>query len=166
MQLHTPIRAICFDWGGTLMSETFGTADVPMVQWRQVAVVEGIEDCLKSLHGRYPLCVATNASVSDAAMVKQALTRVGLECYFDHYFCATDVGYTKAQPQFWQTVTRELNLPASEIVMVGDSLTQDVLAPQRFGIQSVWFNPYAQKFVDETVLFVKNWQEFLQLLPE
>ena len=41
-------------------------------------MIEGVEDCLKALYGHYPLCIATNASVSNAQMVRQALARVGL----------------------------------------------------------------------------------------
>ena len=164
--LHSPIRAVCFDWGGTLMSELFGAADLPMAKWREVAVIDGIEDCLKALHGQYPLCVATNASVSNATMIKQALARVGLDRYFEHYFCAADLYCYKDQPQFWKTVTQTLNLPAPEILMVGDSLMQDVLAPKRFGIQTVWYNPNQQHASDKTILSVKNWAEFLRLISE
>ena len=49
MSLRLPNRAICFDWGGTLMSEAIGAADVPMAQWSNVAATEGIESCLQAL---------------------------------------------------------------------------------------------------------------------
>ena len=37
-------------------------------------------------------------------------------------------------------MTSKLRLPAIELAMVGDSLEQDVVAPRRFGVYSVWFN--------------------------
>ena len=32
---HPHIRAVCFDWGGTLMSEA-GPEDIPMCDWPEV----------------------------------------------------------------------------------------------------------------------------------
>ena len=57
------IRAVCFDWGGTLMSER-GPEDIPMGLWPEVEVVEGAAKALEVLHGKLPLAIATNASVS------------------------------------------------------------------------------------------------------
>lgn len=165
MSLRLPIRAICFDWGGTLMSEAIGAADLPMAQWSNVAATEGIASCLQALQTDYTLCVATNASVSGASLVRSALARVQLDGYFDYYFCAADLGYRKDQKEFWQTVTTKLRLLPHEILMVGDSLTQDVLAPQQFGIQTVWFNPTAQAtLIKKEVLSVRDWSEFGHLL--
>ena len=165
MSLRLPIRTICFDWGGTLMSEAVGAADVPMAQWSNVIAIEGIASCLQALQPDYTLCVATNASVSGTSLVRSALARVQLDGYFEHYFCAADLGYRKDQKEFWQTVTTKLGLLPHEILMVGDFLTQDVLAPQQFGIQTVWFNPNAQATLRQTeVLSVCDWSEFGHLL--
>lgn len=138
-ELQQPIKAACFDWGGTLMSEQ-GPDDVPMARWPRVEVVDGARPCLAALHGRVPLYIATNASVSRRAMVERALGRVELLPFFDAVFCFTDIGYRKDQLGFWNAVSRQLDLPLARIAMVGDSLEQDVIAPRRFGVQAVWFN--------------------------
>lgn len=133
------ISAICFDWGGTLMSED-GPADIPMALWPHVRPIDGAADCLASLAGRFPLCIATNAAASDVAMIQRALGRVNFAHYFSRIFCYTDLGYRKDQPEFWQAVSAELRLPLDEIAMIGDSLGLDCLAPRSFGVQAVWFN--------------------------
>ena len=140
MSLIAPIRAICFDWGGTLMSESDGPAEEPMALWAEVSAIQGAKKCLSMLQGRFILAIATNASVSTRPLIARALDRVGLKEHFSCYFCYTELGYKKDQREFWNIVQREFNVPANQIVMFGDSLEQDVFAPRKFGVQSVWFN--------------------------
>ena len=133
------MRAICFDWGGTLMSEA-GPDDLPMALWPEVSVIPGARECLSALHGLVPLAVATNAAVSDRQLIERALDRVGLLSYFSEIFCFTELGSRKNQVAFWRAVERGLGVPLATIAMIGDSIEQDVLAPASFGVQSVWFN--------------------------
>jgi aminoglycoside 6'-N-acetyltransferase I len=131
--------AICFDWGGTLMSEE-GPVDIPMALWPQVRVIPGAIDMLAELHKRYPLHIATNATVSRRPMIQRALERAGLRCYFGEIFCYTELGHRKNELAFWQIVSARLGVPLARIAMLGDTLEHDVFAPRSFGIYSVWFN--------------------------
>jgi FMN phosphatase YigB (HAD superfamily) len=133
------VQAICFDWGGTLMSED-GPEHIPMAEWPQVRALPGAEQTLSAL-GNYRLCVATNASVSRRPHIERALERVGFLQFFSHIFCATELGLRKEQPQFWGAVKEKLGLDAGQIAMVGDTLEPDVLSPMRAGLFAVWFNP-------------------------
>jgi FMN phosphatase YigB (HAD superfamily) len=137
MPLAAPIRAVCFDWGGTLMSE-IGPQTMSMADWPEVQVFDGVRECLESLHGRLPLCIATNASISHHHHIRRALDRGGIGHYFSEIFCFMDIGLRKNQIGFWQVVQQKLSVPLSEIAMVGDSLEHDVIAPRSFGVQSVW----------------------------
>lgn len=133
------VQAICFDWGGTLMSDD-GPADRPMALWPEVRTTSGAATTLAALQHIGPLCIATNASMSHRPMVERALARGGLLHYFSHVFCATDLGARKESPGFWAAVTAALGCAPQHVAMVGDSLEADVLAPQRFGVRAVWFN--------------------------
>ncbi|MBN8753041.1 MULTISPECIES: HAD family hydrolase [Variovorax] len=134
------IRAVCFDWGGTLMSEE-GPPDISMGLWPTVHAISGAAECLARLANRVPLAIATNASVSRRPMIELALQRVGFATYFSEIFCFTDLGYRKSQPEFWHAVGSGLGLQPQQIAMIGDSFEQDAFYPRRFGIQGVWFNP-------------------------
>lgn len=140
IELEAPIRAVCFDWGGTLMVDD-GPHGVPMSRWPEVAAVPGARECLAALHGRVPLCIATNAAQSGREMIEAALDRVGLLRHLSEVFCFTEIGFKKDRPEFWGALQKRLGVPGVQIVMIGDSLEHDVLAPQRFGLQAVWFNP-------------------------
>lgn len=134
-----PVRAVCFDWGGTLMSED-GPEDLPMALWPQVRCISGAQEMLSALHPAFPLCIATNAAVSRRPMVERALDRVGLLPYISEVFCFTELGFKKESPDFWHVVADTLRLPPGEIAMLGDSLGSDVLAPRAAGLFAVWFN--------------------------
>ena len=136
---YADVRAVCFDWGGTLMSEA-GPEDRPMALWPDVHCIDGAAEALAALHGRYPLCIATNASVSRREMIEKALARAGLLRYMADIFCFTELGLRKESPAFWRVVTETLKVAPNELAMIGDWLEPDVLSPRRFGVQAVWFN--------------------------
>lgn len=136
-----PIRFVCLDWGGTLMSEA-GPAGVPMANWPSVAAIDGAAALLEPLasEGRVP-CIATNAQDSRASDISAALARVGLDRHIRHVFCFVEIGARKDSEAYWNAVLSRLGASPDAIVMIGDSLEQDVLAPMRSGIRSIWFNP-------------------------
>jgi putative hydrolase of the HAD superfamily len=117
-----------------------GPKGVPMALWPEVTVIPGAAECLAALHDSLPLCIATNAADSSREMIERALERGGLLAFFSQVFCFSEIGATKSQPELWHAVQEQLGVPLSQVVMVGDSLEGDVLAPQRFGLQVVWFN--------------------------
>lgn len=155
------VRAVCFDWGGTLMSED-GPPDVPMALWPHVQALDGAADALRLLAGRLPLAIATNAAVSDRPMIERALSRVGLGRCIDQVFCFTELGCRKDQPAFWAAVAATLGCPAGRIAMVGDSLEQDARGPRACGVQGVWLRPGAAAPVEAGVPCVADLRRFAQ----
>jgi FMN phosphatase YigB (HAD superfamily) len=73
-------------------------------------------------------------------MIEVALGRVGLRDWIAEVFCYSDIGARKDEDEFWRAVLDRAGVEAASIVMVGDSLEQDVIAPRLFGIASIWFN--------------------------
>ncbi len=138
----TPVRALLFDWGDTVM-RVFPDYRGPMAHWPHVEVVPGIEEALEALHPRYTIALATNASDSDASMVRAALERAGLEKYFDAVFTSQELGARKPAPAFFQAALSRLGCAAGEVAMVGDSYRADVIGAREAGLWSVWFNPAA-----------------------
>ncbi len=154
----TPVRVVLFDWGNTLMVDDGRPG--PMLAWPQVAAVPGAAEALTALHGRFRLCVATNADDSGADDVMAALERVGLERYIDRVFSSHDLGARKPDPAFYAAVldglraddaagrttspsdeTRrpEAILHPAQVVMVGDNYANDVAGAIVAGLKAVWF---------------------------
>lgn len=138
LRLQAPVRLACFDWGGTLMAETGGPADQPMARWPTLQVLPGAREALQALHGRVPVALCTNATVSRRADIEAALRRVDLWRHIGPVFCFTELGLRKDRRGFWQAVAHSHGLGLAELAMVGDSLAQDAVAPRRFGVQGVW----------------------------
>jgi FMN phosphatase YigB (HAD superfamily) len=134
-----PLAWILFDWGGTLMSED-GPADTPMALWHEVRAVDGAAAVLAALAPRHRIAVASNAANSDRASIRHALARVGLDGFVAEIFCFRDLGLKKGDARFWDAVAARLAVPRAQLLMVGDDLDNDVLAPRRAGIASVWLN--------------------------
>ena len=121
------------------MSEE-GPLDIPMALWPEVHAIEGAHETLAALAGRYPIAVATNATVSGREEIERALDRADLLQYIDEIFCFTEIGWRKDSRRFWEFVTATTGVRGEQIAMVGDSLEQDVIGPRESGVHAIWFN--------------------------
>ena len=138
---ETPLRypTVLFDWGDTVMYDD-PASTVPMVEWETVRVVEGIADVLAHLHSRgRRIVLATSASVSDENQIRGALARGGLDSCFSHIYCFKNTHLPKGEA-FYRNILHDLNIPATEALMVGDGFEKDVQIPNSLGMFAVWFN--------------------------
>ena len=60
-----------------------------------------------------------------------------LDHYFDTIVKSCDVGVLKPDPKMFQIVLDQLGVRKDEVLMVGNSLNDDVLAAEKFGIRAV-----------------------------
>jgi FMN phosphatase YigB (HAD superfamily) len=140
MNATKPYRVVLFDWGDTIMKDD-PASDIPMMQWPVIEAVDGIETVLEYLKGSgRRIALATSAVISDEDQIRGALGRVNLDRYFHRVYCFKNTGLSKGKA-FYQHILNDLNLPASEALMVGDGIEKDVLAANQAGIFAVWFNP-------------------------
>lgn len=133
-------RIYLFDWGDTLMVD-FPNQEGKMCHWDRVEAVEGAVETLSTLAKSHSIYVATNAADSTEADIKAAFQRVGLAQYITGYFCKSNLGIGKGSPEFFHAIVRELKSDYHSVVMVGDSLDNDVLPAIDAGIDAIWFNP-------------------------
>ena len=135
---------VLFDWGDTVMRD-HPEITTPMVEWETVEVIEGIADVLEYLHssGRR-IVLATSAAISDEHQIHGALRRGGLDGYFSHIYCFKNTNLPKGE-EFYRYILNDLNVPASDALMVGDGFEKDVLGANAVGIFAVWFNPRSEE---------------------
>ncbi|KXF82634.1 HAD family hydrolase [Enterovibrio coralii] len=132
-------KVYLFDWGDTLMVD-FPDQSGKMCDWEKVRAVDGAKDTLAHLSKTHQIYVATNAADSTEADIKRAFERVGLSFYIHGYFCKANLGIGKGSPAFFQKIIEKLNVPASEMVMVGDTIDKDIDPALQAGISAVWLN--------------------------
>jgi FMN phosphatase YigB (HAD superfamily) len=140
--LHYP--TVLFDWGDTVMRDD-PEITTPMVNWETVEVVEGIAAVLEYLQasGRR-MVLATSASISDESQIRGALARGGLDIYFSHIYCFKNTHLPKGEA-FYRYVLSDLNIAASDALMVGDGFEKDIQAANAVGMFAVWFNPVSNE---------------------
>ena len=166
-QLRYP--TVLFDWGDTVMGD-HPEITIPMVEWETVEVVEGIADVLAYLHssGRR-IVLATSAAISDEDQIRGALTRGGLDAYFSHIYCFKNTNLAKGE-EFYRYILNDLNIRASDALMVGDGFEKDVQIPNTLGVFAVWFNPKSEENHKDdyraTVHSMRKLLEFFESLDE
>ena len=94
------------------------------------------KELLEYLHTKYKVYGASNSSTAKEKRLKLA----GVYNYFDGLFVSEVVGYQKPQKEFFLHVLKELNITKDEVIMIGDSLTSDIIGAYNLGIKSIWFN--------------------------
>lgn len=100
--------------------------------------VDGAVEMLQALYGSFHLYLATNGT---AAVQKSRLKSAGIEPFFEHIFISEELDCNKPETAFFERCFEKIpEFKKEEAVMVGDSLTSDILGGIRAGIRTVWFN--------------------------
>lgn len=100
----------------------------------------GAEETVKQkLFGKYKLYLASNGT----AVVQQGrMTSADLYPYFEESFVSQELGHNKpAKAYFEAAFARIPGFDPSQCLMVGDSLTSDILGGKNAGLRTVWVNP-------------------------
>ncbi|WP_395078009.1 HAD family hydrolase [Flavobacterium sp.] len=86
---------------------------------KPIELLDGVEETLKALSGKYKLIVATKGDLKDQ---QSKLHRSGLGHYFHHIEVMAD-----KQEINYEKLLKRLEIEASEFFMIGNSLKSDVL---------------------------------------
>lgn len=77
---------------------------------------------------------------------KRKLERSGLGDLFDGVFISECIGTAKPKKEFFDFVMEKIGTYSKdEIMIVGDSLTSDMLGGVNAGIKCCWYNPYGEE---------------------
>lgn len=102
----------------------------------------GAKETLEELKGKYRLFLASNGT---ASVQHGRLTSAGLYPYFEEVFVSQDLGANKPAKAFFDACAARIPGYAPEkAMMVGDSLSSDILGGIRAGMLTCWVNPAEQ----------------------
>jgi FMN phosphatase YigB (HAD superfamily) len=153
------IKVIIFDWGDTIMRD-FPEFKGPMIYWPYVEVVNGAEEALKSLCGKFTCCLASNAGDSDATLMGLALQRTNIRKYFQYLFTSKELGTKKPNPDFYKKILDILNFKSQECVAVGNDYEKDIVPAGIFGIKTIWLSTMKDPgYGKKADLIIKSMQE-------
>ena len=99
----------------------------------------GAEEAVDALSKKYRLFLASNGT---ASVQKGRMTSANLYRFFETVFVSQEIGYNKpAKAYFDACFSRIPDFDPAKCLMVGDSLTSDILGGINAGIKTVWVNP-------------------------
>ncbi len=100
--------------------------------------VDGAEELLKALYGKYHLFIASNGALK---VQNSRLDSAEIKKYFDSIFISEQIGCNKPDKEFFDKCFSKIPcFDSSRAVMIGDSLTSDIRGGKNAGIKTVWFN--------------------------
>ena len=82
--------------------------------------------------------IASNGATINA---KGRIASTGLDRYIDGLFISEDMGVTKPDAAFFDLCLNRIGEPKSTCIMIGDSLSSDMLGAKNASLDSVWFMP-------------------------
>ena len=101
-------------------------------RYEDIEVYEDVIPMLEALKGRYTLGLHSSGnSYPDLC---------GLQGYFDFTVFSEECGFEKPDPEFYQVVLQRAGCAPDELLIVGDSLHNDVMVAVSSGIRSIWLN--------------------------
>lgn len=93
---------------------------------------------VEELSKKYDIYVITNGVT---ATQNRRLGKTDLLKYFDKVYISEQIGFAKPQKEFFNYVLKDNSLNTSDCLVIGDSLTSDMLGGKNSNIDTCWFNP-------------------------
>ena len=106
---------------------------------QQHDLILGAQELLEELYGTYKLYLVSNGT---ATVQDSRLRDSGIDRYFEKIFISERIGANKPSPVFFDRCFAAMpGQERSHCLIVGDSLSSDILGGINAGIQTCWFNP-------------------------
>ena len=103
----------------------------------------GALEAVQALSRKYRLYIASNGT---ASVQEKRLTGAKLKPYFEDIFISQHLGADKPSPEFFsRSFARIPDFDPSRAMIVGDSLTSDILGGKNAGILTCWVNLHGKK---------------------
>ena len=103
----------------------------------------GALEAVQSLAKKYRMFLASNGT---AVVQHRRLTDSGLYPYFEQVFISQKLGCNKPSKAYFDACFAQIpDFDPARAIMVGDSLTSDILGGIQAGLPTVWVNPRKEK---------------------
>ena len=100
----------------------------------------GAEEAVERLSKKYKLYLASNGTAKvQAGRLKSA----NISRFFEEVFVSQELGANKPSPEYFEKCFARIpGFDKTKAIIVGDSLTSDILGGQNAGIATCWVNPH------------------------
>ena len=104
-------------------------------------LMDGALEFVKKVKDTIPgarIYIASNGATVNA---KGRIASTGLDRYIDALFVSEDMGVAKPAAAFFDICLEQIGEPRESCIMIGDSLSSDMLGAKNASLRSVWFMP-------------------------
>ncbi len=117
-------------------------------------------DTINKLKQKYTLGLITNA---DNDVLYKSIQNQGFQ--FDFVISSEDAKFNKPRREIFDYALEKLELLPDKVLMVGDSLVDDIFAAKSLGINTIWINR-SNSILYKNTLQIKDLNEILQYTLE
>ena len=130
------------DYDGTIIEEKFENGVA-----QGAYAVDGAYELLDYLYPKYELYIVSNGF----RFVQESRLKIGdFRKYFKDIFLSEDVGVQKPAKEFFDYCFEKLKQPEKEdVILIGDSLSADIIGGLNYGIDCIWFNKNNDKISED-----------------
>ncbi len=124
--------------------------------------LDGALDMLKRLSKGFEIYCTTNGN---AVTQEKRIKNSGILNYAKGVFVSEAIGHQKPEKEYFDYVLK--NIPEKDkrkIVVIGDSMSSDILGGINSGIDTVWFNPMGEEPQFSPTHTAKNFNELIEIL--
>ena len=121
------------DFDGTIIEEEFENGVA-----QGAYAVEGAYELLDYLFPKYELYIVSNGF----RFVQESRLKIGdFRKYFKDVYLSEDVGVQKPAKEFFDYCFDKMEQPdKADVILIGDSLSADIIGGLNYGIDCIWFN--------------------------
>jgi len=102
-------------------------------------MMDGAIDILEYCSAKYPLYIVTNGI---SATQYKRIDDSGIAKYFKKIYVSEEIGYSKPDKSYFDYCMTDAGLTdPAEILIIGDSLSSDMLGGINSGLKTCWMNP-------------------------
>ena len=127
-----------FDEYGVDISPEEATATYEIQLSEEGDLMKGALELLQFLQGKYRLYVVSNGTL---VCQQGRMKNTGITNFFDSHFISQQIGFEKPQKEFFDHCFSNIpHFKKEETIIVGDSISADIIGGKNAGITTVWFN--------------------------
>ncbi|MBQ7045545.1 MAG: YjjG family noncanonical pyrimidine nucleotidase [Clostridia bacterium] len=128
-------------------------------------VFDGAFNLLEQLKADFDLYLVTNGAEH---IQKRRLKESGVENYFLKLFISEQMGTQKPKKEYFDAVLSQINeTDKSKVLIIGDSLTSDILGGINAGLDTCLFNPFGKPDSSDGIVptyVVRNYDDIRKLV--
>ena len=126
-------------------------------------IPDALRVCRALYEKGYSISIITNGR---SATQHSRLSRSELSSMISELFISEELGCQKPKKEFFDIVLKKLQIPSSQALVIGDSLTSDISGGIQYGIDTCWFNPKgsANTMLQAPTYEIRRLSELLSIL--